>query len=214
LESVPKIVASATSPGRSEGIMGIFERKRGLIRYGIAGALLGCACFGGYIGLLQLTGNFHTVIPGELYRSAQPSGSQLEDYIKQYGIKTVINLRGKHDKPWYVEETAAAERLGVQHIDFGMSATKVLSVEKAVALIAIMKSAPRPILIHCLSGADRTGLASLMYSQQVAGIGEDQAEWQLSFLFGHVAVPYLSASFAMDRSWQNLERHLDVKEGS
>jgi hypothetical protein len=64
-----------------------------------------------------------------------------------------------------------------------------------------------------MSGADRTGLFSLIYSSQVAGMGEDEAEWQLSFLFGHVAVPYLSASFAMDRSWQDLERHLDVKEG-
>jgi len=193
--------------------MGIFGHLRSMTRCVIAGVLLGGACFGGYIGVLQATGNFHTVIPGQLYRSAQPSGPQLENYVRQYGIKTIINLRGKNDKLWYVEETAAAQRLGVQHIDFRMSATKVLTVERAVALIGIMKSAPRPILVHCLSGADRTGLFSLIYSHQVAGIREDEAKWQLSFLFGHVAVPYLSASFAMDRSWQDLERHLDIKEG-
>lgn len=29
--------------------------------------------FGGYLGVLQLTGNFHEVLPAELYQSAQPS---------------------------------------------------------------------------------------------------------------------------------------------
>jgi protein tyrosine/serine phosphatase len=174
----------------------------------IAGALL----FGGYLGMLQLTGNFHTVIPGQLYRSAQPTSAQLESYIKEYGIKTIVNLRGKADRDWYVDETAVASRLGVQHIDFGMSATKKLSVDRSMALIDIMKSAPKPILVHCLSGADRTGLFSVIYSQQIAGIEEKEAEWQLSFLFGHVAIPYVSASFAMDSSWHDLENHLATKE--
>lgn len=193
--------------------MGILGGVVCLGRYIGAGMLLGGACFGGYIGLLQMTGNFHTVIPGQLYRSAQPSGPQLESYIRQYGIKTVINLRGKNSKPWYVEEIAVAQRLGVRHIDFGMSATKILTVDRAAALIDIMRSAPRPILVHCLSGADRTGLFSLIYSRQVAGLRQDEAGWQLSFLFGHVAIPYVSASFAMDRSWQDLQPHLDIRDG-
>jgi len=163
-------------------------------------------CF--YLGMLQVTGNFHAVIPGQLYRSAQPSGAQLEDYVRHYGIKTIVNLRGRGDAKWYQEETAAAQRLGVQHIDFGMSATKILSVDKAMDLIDIMKSAPRPILVHCMSGADRTGLFSLIYSREVAGLPEDEAQWQLSFLFGHIGVPYLSGSFAMERSWWDIEQHL------
>jgi protein tyrosine/serine phosphatase len=38
--------------------------------------------------------NFHAVVPGELYRSAQLSGSRLERHIQAEGIRTVINLRG------------------------------------------------------------------------------------------------------------------------
>ena len=175
--------------------------------FGIFFLLIATFCCS-YLAMLQLTGNFHAVIPGQLYRSAQPSRAQLEDYVRQYGIKTIVNLRGRNEARWYAEETAVAERLGVQHIDFGMSATKILSVDKAKDLIDIMKSAPRPILVHCMSGADRTGLFSLIYSREVAGLPEEEAQWQLSFLFGHIGVPYISGAFAMERSWWDIEHHL------
>ncbi|MBN9135884.1 MAG: hypothetical protein J0I92_07515, partial [Phyllobacterium sp.] len=32
---------------------------------------------GGYYGTMRWQGNFHTTIPGELYRSAQPTPSQI-----------------------------------------------------------------------------------------------------------------------------------------
>jgi len=159
---------------------------------------------------LQLTGNFHTVIAGELYRSAQPTAAQLESYIHEHGIKTVINLRGRNDRDWYTQETAVANRLGVQHIDFRMSASKILSPDRADELLAIMKSAPKPILLHCQSGADRTGLASVIYSR-IAGIAESVAERQLSIYYGHVSIPYLSAAYAMDESWERLEQHFGME---
>lgn len=181
----------------------------------IAGGLLlfAVAIIGGYAGYLQLTGNFHTVIAGELYRSAQPSAAQLERYIRDNGIKTVINLRGNSGyAKWWEEEVAVTERLGVRHVDFGMSAAKILTPEKADRLVAIMRDAPKPILIHCLSGADRTGLASVIYSQQVANLTEDVAERQLSFVFGHIGIPRLSSAYAMDQSWSNLEKHYGLDQ--
>jgi protein tyrosine/serine phosphatase len=69
-----------------------------------------------------------------------------------------------------------------------------------------MRDAPKPILIHCQAGADRTGLVSVLYLQQIAGIDEETAEEQLSVRFGHIGIPYLSSTFAMDRSWENLEK--------
>jgi protein tyrosine/serine phosphatase len=169
---------------------------------------------GGYVGYLQLTGNFHTVVAGQFYRSAQPSSAQLERYILDHGIKTVINLRGNAGyAKWWAEEVAVSDRLGVKHVDFGMSASKILSNEKADQLVAIMRDAPKPILVHCLSGADRTGLASVLYSQQIANIKEDVAERQLSFVFGHVGIPRLSAAYAMDQTWSNLEKHYGLDKG-
>lgn len=159
-----------------------------------------------YIGALQLSGNFHEVIPGQLYRSSQLSQDQLATYVKANGIKTIINLRGQNDgSEWYRSEVASAEQLGVQHVDFGMSARKELTPRRVAQLIQIMRDAPKPILIHCKSGADRTGLASAIYVNRVAGLDEETAEHQLSIRYGHLSIPYFSSAYAMDRSWEVIE---------
>lgn len=159
-----------------------------------------------YLGLLQVSGNFHEVIAGQLYRSNQPSEGQLAAYIQQNGIKTVINLRGENDRSrWYEDEVSTTERFGITHIDFGMSARRELNLQRVAQLIDIMRNAPKPILIHCKSGSDRTGLASAIYVNRVAGMDEDTAERQLSLRFGHVGIPYLSSAYAMDQTWEEIE---------
>ncbi|NHT77805.1 dual specificity protein phosphatase family protein [Rhizobiaceae bacterium CRRU44] len=169
-------------------------------------------CLGGYLGYLQLSGNFHTVIEGELYRSAQPSSASLERYVRRYGIKTVINLRGPERREnWYTDEIATASRLGVNHVDFSMSATREVTQETADKLVEIMKTAPKPILIHCKSGADRSGIAAALYSHKIAGHDEEISEGQLSIAFGHIGIPYLSRAIAMDRSWEDLEKQDSAK---
>ncbi len=170
--------------------------------------LLSGVILGGYAASLQATGNFHTVIAGELYRSAQPSPAQLESYVREHGIRTVINLRGENaDAPWYAAERETARALGIHHVDFRMSASKELSTRRADELVAIMAAAEKPILIHCQAGSDRTGLASALYSLRVAGRRESEAERQLSFYFGHVGIPHLSSSYAMDESWETFEAY-------
>src|SRR3954454_9519239 len=55
-----------------------------------------------HVGILHLGDNFHAVVPGELYRSAQPTPELITDYHVKYGIKTVINLRGENvGSDWY-----------------------------------------------------------------------------------------------------------------
>jgi len=168
------------------------------------------AVLGIYLGFLRASGNFHEVLPGQLYRSAQPTPGQLARYIQRYGIKTVINLRGPSEQKWYRDEVATTSRLAIQHLDFRMTASRQLSDGESEELIALMKDAPKPLLIHCKAGADRTGLASVIYLQQVAGVDEETAEWQLSPLYGHVALPFLRA-YAMDRSWLSLEHLLGIE---
>ncbi|CAN7575982.1 dual specificity protein phosphatase family protein [Rhizobium sp. LjRoot30] len=170
------------------------------------------AALGGYLAFLQLSGNFHTVIDGELYRSAQPSAGQLETYVRDHGIRTVINLRGESvTAHWYADEIATAKRLNLNHIDFRMNASRRLTTGEADELVAILKAAPKPILIHCKAGADRTGLVSVIYSERIAGMSEEIAENQLSIRFGHIGLPFLSSTFAMDESWETLERHFGIE---
>lgn len=167
--------------------------------------------FGLYLGGLQLLGNFHEVLPGELYRSAQPSAADIDTYAARYGIKTILNLRGEDSADWYLQETEAAKKAGITHINYALSASQEVTAEQAHELVALLRDASKPILIHCQAGADRTGLVSVLYLQQIAGIDEETAEEQLSVRYGHIGIPYLSAAFAMDESWEKLEKHFGLE---
>ena len=185
-----------------------FTFRRKWLRNGAAAIGMTALGLGAYLGFLQLSGNFHTVIAGELYRSAQPTASQIENYAQNYGIRTIVNLRGASaNADWYNDEISTARRLGIRHIDFRMVASRGLTAEQADQLVALLKDAPKPILIHCQAGADRTGLVSVIYSQRIAGISTEKAEQQLSLYFGHVGLPLVSKTYAMDRTWEMLERH-------
>lgn len=160
---------------------------------------------GGYLGALQLTGNFHQVVAGQLYRSAQPTAEDIAYYAKTYGIRTIINLRGDNNgSSWYDAEIAQAKTLGITHVDFGMSAHRELTQPEAATLIAILERAEKPVLIHCKAGADRSGLASALYVAAVAKLGEAAAEEQISIRYGHISLP-VSAAYAMDRTFEALE---------
>lgn len=158
---------------------------------------------------LQVTGNFHEVVPGELFRSAQLSAEDLVTHASAEGIRSVINLRGENrGESWYDSEVAVSRELGLVHLDFRMSAGRPLSRNEAAQLIAMMRAAPKPLLIHCRAGADRSGLAASLYLAAIDGAGEERSEAQLSFRFGHIGIPWLSETYAMDETWEAIEPSL------
>ncbi len=159
-----------------------------------------------YLWGIQASGNFSTVVEGEVYRSNQITADRMARYRDAFGIRTVLNLRGASPgSAWYDEEARAAQALGIHLIDFGLSAQKELTERQVDDLTAILRDAPKPLLIHCRSGADRTGLASLVYQALIAGIDEDRAERQLSLRFGHFSIPVLSQAWPMDQTWERIE---------
>lgn len=105
-------------------------RRTAKIAGGIALAVV--VAVGGYLGALQITGNFHPVVAGQLYRSAQPGPADIARYQKDYGIKTIVNLRGENTgSPWYDAEIAEAGKLSIAHINFRMSARRELTSRRA-----------------------------------------------------------------------------------
>ena len=160
---------------------------------------------GAYLGISQLRGNFHTVVEGELYRSGQLNDVQMAKYQRKYNIKTIINLRGdNHGKKWYDDEIQTSKQLGINHINFRMSEKREFTKVQVEELVEIYKHAPKPILIHCRAGSDRTGLAAAVYIAKLSNEGEDEAEDQLSIYYGHVSLPWAS-KHKMDFSWEALE---------
>jgi len=153
---------------------------------------------GAWVGFLQMTGNFHVIAPGMAYRSNTLSVSQLSDVIADNGIKTIVNLRGGSMKDeWYRNERALADRAGVVMVDIPMSAYRQPSEATMSSLLTELHSAPRPLLIHCRSGSDRTGLASALFSYVELKQPASEAVGQLAFWYGHF--PWLgSATVAMD----------------
>ncbi len=159
----------------------------------------------GFYAYMVATTNFHPVIAGVLYRSSQPSAATIAELQKEYGIKTIINLRGDNSgHGWYDQEVAQAKDLDINHIDFRMSSSRELDQAQAERLIDIMRDAPKPLLIHCQAGADRTGLASALYLAAIAKRGEDAAEGQMSIFYGHIPLSFTHA-YAMDRTLEKLE---------
>lgn len=135
-------------------------------------------------------GNFHPITAGEAYRSAQLDQDELEHYVQQFKIRSIINLRGKntgHD--WYEEETTTARAMGIVYFDYaGIGATRPPTAGELATLLKIYREAPRPVLIHCREGADRSGLASAIWKVVVDNESPRTAKAQLSLWFGHLPV--------------------------
>ena len=160
----------------------------------------------GWFGGLHASGNVQTVIAGQVYRAGTLPAEHLGRLMAQHGIRSVVNLRGPQPgTPWYDAEAATTAAAGAQLLDFPMTAGAPLPKAKADALIRLMADAPKPMLIHCEGGADRTGLAAALYLAAVQGEPARVAGRQLSVRYGHVGIQGLTHAWPMTESWQRLK---------
>ena len=165
--------------------------------------------FGSYFGLIRIDGNLHEVVPNEFFRSAQLSPEQLQRAIDSHGIKSVINLRGENLKtPWYIDELAVTKSANIEHINFRVSAKRLLPEERMHELIEVMKNAPKPVLVHCQAGADRSGLASALYVAAIKNGTPLEAKLQLSPLYGHLPING-TVAYPMTQSYEAFKSKLD-----
>jgi protein tyrosine/serine phosphatase len=180
------------------------SKRRSAVRF----LLIAVAAIGSYAAYTYRTNNFHTVIASQLYRSGQPTAEQIAEWHHRYGIKTIINLRGRYpSKDWYQIERAVAQGFGINMIDYRLSSKRELAADQVEELLAILAKAKPPILIHCSGGSDRSGLVSALYVAGVAHGSEAYAELQLTPFFGHFPL-WFRPSFAMDRSFEKAEPRL------
>ena len=163
-------------------------------------ALAAGLLLGGAYGIIEYDGNFHAVESGQVYRSAQLDGADLKKRIQENGIKSVLNLRGESPgSDWYDAELAATRSQGITHLNYRMSAGKPLNLEQMQEVLRLIEQAPKPILIHCKAGADRTGLISAIYLAN-QGASMERVQEALSVRYGHLPILHWSKTIAMDQS--------------
>jgi hypothetical protein len=131
-------------------------------------------------------GNFGVVDSGRVYRSEQPEGRMIE-LISRLHLASVLNLRGGTEAdPWYVEEVRATSDRAIELYDLPMSATRRPQRRELLGLLNVFEHCSYPLLIHCKSGSDRTGLAAALYLMSQQGKPPEQAMRAFSLHYGHV----------------------------
>ena len=94
-------------------------------------------------------------VSGELFRSEQPGRNDLPD-LKTLGIRALLDLREYH------ADSSAFAKAGLTLFAEPMDAGRV-TVDQLVAALRKFRDAPKPVLVHCWHGSDRTGVFVAAY---------------------------------------------------
>jgi hypothetical protein len=108
--------------------------------------------------------NFHWIVPGEAARAAQAYAGFLGPFLARHGIKCLINLRGTNPKyAWWRYERRVTETSGIVHLDVMLDSRNLPTREMLITLFDAFDRAPRPFLVKCSGGQDRTSFAAALF---------------------------------------------------
>jgi hypothetical protein len=101
--------------------------------------------------------------------------------LREYGIRTVLNLRGPNPgEGWYRDEIAATLAEGATQVDIPLSSCVWMSRIQLSTLIRELDTCRYPMLLHCAWGSERTGLASAVAELLRPGGTLEEARAQLT----------------------------------
>jgi len=123
--------------------------------------------------------NFGEVVPGKLYRGAQPSPQALR-WLKDQGVGTIILLR----EPG-VEETnypdwsrqdyiAAIKALGMTTVELVIRDHTVPTPVQIDQFLETVQQSQVPVFFHCSAGVGRTGIMAGLY-ERTQGVSAEEA---------------------------------------
>ena len=150
--------------------------------------------------------NLDQIAPG-VFRSNQPTFERLEK-LKAQGINDVVNLRGKSEAAHYLIEKERCQVLDLRLHNISLQARRAPEKQHLQELVRLFQQLDKPFLMHCKSGSDRAGLASVMYMLTQAGESIAAAKRMLSFRFLHLK---LTKTGVLDYLLHKYEREYDEK---
>jgi protein tyrosine phosphatase (PTP) superfamily phosphohydrolase (DUF442 family) len=139
---------------------------------------------GNYVYDINIDHNFETITEGKVYKSGVIPPNELESYIKEYGIKSVVDLRfpGTEDDvnnpeipaELTAEKEAIAKIKGVNYFNNGSD--QVPAQKNLNRFFEIMDNpANYPVLIHCYHGIGRAEMYSAIYRIEYENFTNEEA---------------------------------------
>ena len=114
--------------------------------------------------------NFHWIETGQAARSSQAYAGFLGPFLAAHGLRTLVNLRGPNPGwRWWRNETRTCAARGIEHRDVMLSSKRLPTRKMLLALLDAFDAAPRPLLLKCSGGQDRTSFASALYIVHAGG---------------------------------------------
>lgn len=129
-------------------------------------------------------------ITDNLYRGAQPTAEGMKR-LEEMGIKTIINLRSIHSDKKRMRQT----KLIYEKIPMLAFNPKMKHIVRFLELVTHKEGGP--YFVHCMHGADRTGLLSASYRVAVQGWTKQEAIREM-----------VEGGFGFHKIWSNLKTFL------
>lgn len=113
------------------------------------------------------------VEPGAVYRGSQPETKADYDFLREHGIKTIVNLRDFHvgheqDRINGITDDKDPRRMGFAAAPFAaLLFIPPIHAHVRKAFELITDPALQPVFFHCKLGRDRTGLMAALYRVHV-----------------------------------------------
>ncbi len=139
---------------------------------------------GKYVYDMHINHNFETITEGKVYKSGVIPPDEIEDYVKEYKIKSIIDLRfpGTGDEvnnpeipaELTAEKEAIAKIKGVKYFNNGSD--QVPEPHNLDTFFKIMDDPKNyPVLIHCYHGVGRAEMYSAIYRIEYENMDKDEA---------------------------------------
>lgn len=146
---------------------------------------------GKYVYDMNINHNFETISEGKVYKSGVIPPNEIADYVKEYNIKSIIDLRfpgtddvvNNPENPAELRaEIAAIQKIpGLQYFNDGSD--QVPTQKNLDAFFKIMDNkANYPVLIHCYHGVGRAEMYSALYRIEYENWTNEEARKGVRFL--------------------------------